>query len=237
MSFVNASTKRIRWSHRSEHISRPCGLFLLRGNSTSATQAGTSERSTVVGEPKLQQPHGFTKTEQSDLPLLATAEPDQSTKSLTADEKQVVFEMRKEDYSRLRIAQFLGCDLRVVHDALYQLGPIDSRRSKLPRFRLSDSELKRAEALRREGMTWKAIQLQEFPDIGLSTLREKFTLQMTALGKPVPVIIPPKLTLYSTDLQEIAELLRAGKSWLQIAKLKLKLCETARYPARQLRRA
>ena len=83
-----------------------------------------------MGVAKVQQPHGFTKTEQNDLPLPATAEPDQSTKSLTADEKQVVFEMRKEDYSRLRIAQFLGCDLRVVHDALYQLGPIDSRRRK-----------------------------------------------------------------------------------------------------------
>ena len=153
VSFVNASTKRIRWSHRIEHISRPSGLFPLRGNSTSATQAGTSERSTVVGEAKLQQTHGFTKTEHNGLPLLATAEPDQSTKSLTADEKQVVLEMRKEDYSRLRIAQFLGCDLRVVQDALFQLGPIVSRRSRVPRFRLSDSELERAEALRRECMT------------------------------------------------------------------------------------
>jgi DNA-binding CsgD family transcriptional regulator len=150
VSFVNASTKRIRWSHRIEHISRPSGLFLLRETSTSKIQAGTSEQSTPVGgEAKLQQPHGFTRTEQNDLPVLATAGPDQSTKSLTAEEKEVVAEMRRGDYSRLRIAQFLGCDLRVVHDALYQLGPIDSRRSKLPRFRLSDSELKRAEALRR----------------------------------------------------------------------------------------
>ena len=152
-SVVHASTKRIRWSHRSEPISRPAGLPLLRASSTLTTQAGTSEQSTVVGEAKLQQPHGFTKTEQNDLPLLATAEPDQSTKSLTADEKQVVLEMRKEDYSRLRIAQFLGCDLRVVQDALFQLGPIVSRRSRVPRFRLSDSELERAEALRRECMT------------------------------------------------------------------------------------
>jgi hypothetical protein len=159
VSFVNASTKRIRWSHRIEHISRPSGLFLLRGNPTSKIQAGTSEQLTPVGEAKLQQPHGFTRTEQNDLPVLATAGPDQSTKSLTAEEKEVVAEMRRGDYSRLRIAQFLGCDLRVVHDASYQLGPIDSRWSKLPRFRLSDSELKRAEALRREGMTWKAIQV------------------------------------------------------------------------------
>jgi hypothetical protein len=60
---------------------------------------------------------------------------------------------------------------------------------------------------------------------------------MTALEKPVPVIRAPKLTLSSTDLQEIAELLRAGESWPQIAKLKLKLCETARNPAQPLRRA
>ena len=95
MSFVNASTKRIRWSHRIEHISRPSGLFLLRGNSTSKIQAGTSEQSTVVGVAKVQQPHGFTKTEQNDLPLPATAEPDQSTKSLTADEKQTAMYVRK----------------------------------------------------------------------------------------------------------------------------------------------
>ena len=71
----------------------------------------------------------------------------------------------------------------------------------------------------------------------MSTLREQFTLRMTALGKPVPVIFSPAITLSSRDLQEIAELRRAGKSWPQIAKLKLKLCGTARNPAQHLRRA
>ena len=86
-------------------------------------------------------------------------------------------------------------------------------------------------------MSWRAIQLQEFPDIGFYALREQFTVQMTALGKPVPVILAPAITLSSTDLQEIAELRRAGETWPQIAKLKLKLCETHRSPPRQLRLA
>ena len=86
-------------------------------------------------------------------------------------------------------------------------------------------------------MSWKAIQLQECFDTHPGVLYKQFALQMTALGKPVPVISSPRLTLSSTDLQEIAELLRAGESWPQIAKLKLKLLGPARNRTQRLQRA
>lgn len=138
VSLAHASTKRTRWSHSLEHISRQSGLPQIRASSaTSTARAGTLEQTKAVEDVKPSQASGPAGNEQNARPLMATAEPEQSTKSLNAEEKQIVVRMRKNAYSKLRIAEFLGRHLQVVHDAVRELGTIDSRYSTSPRARLS----------------------------------------------------------------------------------------------------
>ena len=222
-SVVHASTKRIQCFHRSEPISRPAGLSLPRASSTSTTQAITSEQSTSIEEAKLSQAHGPARDEQTDLPLLAIAEPEQSTKSLSAEEMQVVARMRTENYSRLRIAQFLGRHLQVVHDALYQIGPVVPGRKELPGFRFSDSQLEQVESLRRKGTSWEAIvRLQVVPGITRGAMIHRFDIEMKARGKQSPNSSNQPLVLSAAELQQISELRRIGKTWAQIAELEIK---------------
>lgn len=149
---------------------------------------------------KLSQPDGPTKNERNDLPPLATPEPKQSTKSLSAEERQIDVRMRENNYSRLRIAEFLGRHLQVVHDALRQLGTINSKRANIPAFRLSVPELERFESLRKQGLFWNTICSQESVDIGFKALSKTFARQMIAMGRPLPVPGHMKVTLSSADL-------------------------------------
>lgn len=156
-------------------------------------------------------------------PDIAPLEPEQSTDRLTAEETQVVVRMRKESYSKLRIAEFLGRHMQVVHDALHQHGSIDTLRTKIPRFKLSVSEVEELERLRLEGVSWPDIRRRMSFDIGRKSLTRAFEIQMKAKGKPMPATRRrAPLVLSSTDLQAIADLRKTGASWRRIAGLTLK---------------
>lgn len=197
----------------------------LRESSTSIQQAGSSEQSTSAEEAKLSHAQS-TAEDKHNVPPLGTMEPGQSTESLTAHEKQIVVKMCKRNHSKLRIAQFLGRDLQVVHNTLYQLGSGTPMRTTYSRFRLSDSEWDDIEKMRREGLSWEDIQRRKFDviDIGRTALARSFRHQMTKKRKPLPPNLnaPKILSLSPTDLQDIAELRKAGKTWLQIARGHLK---------------
>ena len=160
------------------------------------------------------------KTADPDIALL---EPEQSTDSLTAEETLVVVKMRKKGYSKLRIAEFLGRHMQVVHDTLHQHGSIDTLRTKIPSFKLSDSEVEEVERLRLEGVSWSDIHRRKLFDVSRKILMKAFEIQMKAKGKPVPATRRrAPLVLSSTDLQTIADLRKTGASWPKIAGLTLK---------------
>lgn len=208
VSVVNASTRPIRWSHRNEHIYRLARPIQLRAISTAIDRVASPESSTPAEEKKLSQSHGPTKNAQNDL--LDTAEPEQSTKNLTAEEKQTVARMRKDNFSKVRIAEFLGRHIQVVHDTLHQLGSINPKRSTNAKFELSDSEWDGIEELRQAGISWNAIRLRMSIDVGPSPLALTFARRMKANNKPVPTTRKPPLVMSSTDLKDIADLRKAG---------------------------
>jgi hypothetical protein len=132
--------------------------------------------------------------------------------------------MRTEDYSRLRIAQFSGRHLQVVHDAMYQIGPIVPRRKERPGFRFSDSQLEQVESLRRKGTSWETIvRLQVVPGINRDPMINRFKIEMKARGKQEPTSSNQPLVLSAAELQQISELRQVGKTWAQIVKLELKI--------------
>jgi hypothetical protein len=94
--------------------------------------------------------------------------------------------MRKESYSKLRIAEFLGRHMQVVHDTLHQHGPIDTLRTKTPRFKLSVSEVEELGRLRLEGVSWPDICRRMSFDASRKCLMRAFEIRMKAEGKPVP---------------------------------------------------
>jgi hypothetical protein len=223
VSLAHASTKRTRWSHSLEHISRQPGLPLIRTSSAASTaRTGTLEQTKPVENVKPSQPSGPARDEQNDRPLVAIAEPEQSTKSLTVEEKQIVVRMRKHAFSKLRIAEFLGRHLQVVHDAVRELGTIDSRYSTGPRARLSAPQIERIDRLQRRGISWPAIRSQEHIGISCTQLKRSFVRQMKEMGRPLPISGRERTTLSSTDVQEIEELREVGTSWPRIFELKFK---------------
>jgi hypothetical protein len=238
VSLVHASTKRTRSSHSLEHISRQSGLPQIRASSaTSTARTGTLEQTKAVEEVKPSLPSGPARDEQTDLTLMATAEPEQSTKSLAADEKQIVVRMRKNAYSKLRIAEFLGRHLQVVHDAVRELGTIDSRISTVPRVRLPVPQIERIDRLQRRGLSWPAIRSQEHIDISSAHLRKIFVRQMKEMGRPLPITGRTKLTLSSADIQEIEKLREVRTSWTRIFELKFKGRPKSESQYRRLQRA
>jgi len=220
VSVIHISSRQTQWFYRNERLFCLAELLQLRANSTSTKQAGSSELSTSAEEAKLSQAQGPAKNEQNDLLLLETTEPEQSTESLTAYQSQIVVRMREKLYSRFRIAQYLGRHVQVVHDALGQLGLIDLQRYDVRRFRLSVAELERVESLRRKGITWGTIG-EEF-GVNRKIMSRAFTLDMKAARKPVPITESMRITLSSTDLQNIAALREHGKTWPRIVELKFK---------------
>jgi len=208
-SVVHASTKRIRWSHRSEPISRPAGLPLLRASSTLTTQAGTSEQSTSIEEAKLPQANNHGKEEHSDTALPEPDKPKPSTERLNADEKQVIIRMRKDGFSKFRIAEYLGRDLQAVHNALHELGAVHSmRRARRTQVQLSSSDLEIIESLRQQGMTWKVMSRQTSYGPDPQALQRTYTSEMIARGKS----LPPERHLSAEDVQAIAVMRRDGQT-------------------------
>lgn len=130
--------------------------------------------------------------------------------------------MRKDNFSKVRIAEFLGRHIQVVHDTLHQLGSINPKRSTNAKFELSDSEWDGIEELRQAGISWNAIRLRMSIDVGPSPLALTFARRMKANNKPVPTTRKPPLVMSSTDLKDIADLREAGNEWLEIAKLQFK---------------
>lgn len=176
-------------------------------------------------------------TDKSTDPDIALLEPEQSTNSLTAEETQVVVRMRKESYSKLRIAEFLGRHMQMVHDTLHQHGSIDTLRTKPPRFKLSVSEVEGLERLRLEGVSWPDICRRMSFDVSRKRLMRAFEIQMKAEGKLVPATRRrAPLVLSSTDLQAIADLRKTGASWPKIAGLTVKGSHSTR-PTRQVQDA
>jgi hypothetical protein len=102
--------------------------------------------------------------------------------------------MRKENFSKLRIAEYLGRHLQVVHEALYQLGSINPNRNILPMFRLSESEWDQIETM--AGETWLRIARLKFEG------RTSRWVQSLYLRQISPDWCPP-LELTTADLRHI----------------------------------
>jgi hypothetical protein len=122
--------------------------------------------------------------------------------------------MRKDGFSKFRIAEYLGRDLQAVHNALHELGAVDSmRRARRTQIQLSSSDLEIIESLRQQGMTWKVMSRQTSCGPDPQALQRTYTSEMIARGKS----LPPERHLSAEDVQAIAVMRRDGQTWQQIA--------------------
>jgi hypothetical protein len=158
----------------------------------------------VVKESKLPQANGPSKDEHNDATLPATGRPKRSTESLNAEEKQIVIRMRKDAFFKLRIAEYLGRDLQVVHDVLRRV------------FKTSAAERLGVARLRKDGNSWEDIIELMFPGWNLSTIYRHF---LDVQGKQVGR--KRRVEMTAADCLDVDRLRKEGKPWAQITELKI----------------